>query len=904
MTAVTQRIGNYLGGVSKQPDSKKIPGQVKECINGLPDITTGLAKRPGFKFISVLKNSSGTAYTDQLDGAKWFYINRGDGDKYIGCVTPKSGSTNGTVKIWNASTGAACTITDTATSSALGAHTYLTGVKTNYDVLTVHDSTIITNNTVTVTTQAAPSFTAQTRGTVILLGTDAQMGSETFTVTVAGQTATYTSQSDDGYEEVLDGLRTAIIALNVSGIGADQVVKYGTSLQIDRVVSGTRTAFTLTAKGGKNNKGIVVFQDWAENASLLPTHSFHNHVVEIINTHENDQDNYYAKFVANNGVNDFGYWKETIGPGVSVGLVNTTMPHVLLCTGTNTFTFGPQTYTARNVGDDITNSHPTFVGKTIQQAFFHSNRLGFLTEDNISLSRAADPFNFYHRTARTITADDPIDLAATSIKPAILHAVKPTTQGLVLFSKSQQFLMYSDTGPLTPTTTKIRPISSMEMDDNVDPIDIGTHMNFISKTPNYTRVFSFQTRGLQENPSILDIGRVVNEWITIDVDTLVASIQNEFIALSGQSSDEVFFYRTYSDGEDLLMEAWFKWKLPGLVQTIAVDQDDMFTVTAQGSQYTLSSANLTMSPEASVIISNAGQKVNPCIDLYTTASNGLTGSNLKTVVYDAPNDQSKCYIPFANLAASPINKKPVVVVGGTTAAGTFNNSGFTVTPEVASDSHGTYFLVPGNDFSSIASNVYVGWAYDFDVTLPQIFYALDSDSKQKDFTANLTISRLKFDVGLSGVLGFKLKATGRLAASKTYTGDGTRTNFNWMSSDLPYVDRSQIKVKVNNVLKTLTTDYTFGSDTQINFVSGKQPANGDTLVVYIDEWYQLSPITTANTYLADDVPLDESTVFTLPVHQRSKNFSLRVFNDSPFPVSLNSMMWEGNYSPRFYTRSV
>jgi hypothetical protein len=53
-----------------------------------------------------------------------------------------------------------------------------------------------------------------------------------------------------------------------------------------------------------------------------------------------------------------------------------------------------------------------------------------------------------------------------------------------------------------PTTTKIRPISSMEMDDNVDPIDIGTHMNFISKTPNYTRVFSFQTRGLQENPAI------------------------------------------------------------------------------------------------------------------------------------------------------------------------------------------------------------------------------------------------------------------------------------------------------------------------------------------------------------------------------------------------------------------
>mgnify|MGYP007000378453 CR=1 len=58
--------------------------------------------------------------------------------------------------------------------------------------------------------------------------------------------------------------------------------------------------------------------------------------------------------------------------------------------------------------------------------------------------------------------------------------------------------------------------------------------------------------------------------------------------------------------------------------------------------------------------------------------------------------------------------------------------------------------------------------------------------------------------------------------------------------------------------------------------------------------YELKPVTPANIYLADDVPLNESTIFTLPIHQRSKNFTLRVFNDSPFPVSLNSMMWEGN----------
>ena len=58
----------------------------------------------------------------------------------------------------------------------------------------------------------------------------------------------------------------------------------------------------------------------------------------------------------------------------------------------------------------------------------------------------------------------------------------------------------------------------------------------------------------------------------------------------------------------------------------------------------------------------------------------------------------------------------------------------------------------------------------------------------------------------------------------------------------------------------------------------------------------------ADTYLANDIALKDQSVFAIPIHQKTDNFQLRVFNDSPFPVSLNSMMWEGNYSPRFYRR--
>ena len=156
---------------------------------------------------------------------------------------------------------------------------------------------------------------------------------------------------------------------------------------------------------------------------------------------------------------------------------------------------------------------------------------------------------------------------------------------------------------------------------------------------------------------------------------------------------------------------------------------------------------------------------------------------------------------------------------------------------------------------------------------------------------------MKFSVGLSGVMGFKVKAIGLRQGTKQYTGDGSTTNFNWTQDDINYVDRDQVKVKVNNVVSTA---WSFVNDTEIQFSSA--PANGDIILIYLDEWYSLNPVQLANDYLASDVALSEQSTFMLPIHQKTDNFQVRVFNDSPFPVSLNSMMWEGVYSPRFYTR--
>ena len=173
--------------------------------------------------------------------------------------------------------------------------------------------------------------------------------------------------------------------------------------------------------------------------------------------------------------------------------------------------------------------------------------------------------------------------------------------------------------------------------------------------------------------------------------------------------------------------------------------------------------------------------------------------------------------------------------------------------------------------------------------------------KRSDFTANLTVARMNFAVGLSGVMGFKLRSKGARQGKKEYIGDGSTTVYPWINEDINYIDDDQIKVKLDNVVTTAFTVDRTGAVPKITFSSA--PDNNVAILIYIDEWYNLNPVIKADQYLANDIPISDHTIFTLPIHQKTDNFTLRLFNDSPFPVSLNSMMWEGIYSPRFYRRT-
>jgi len=1155
MAAVTQTITNYLGGVSNQPDDKKLLGQVTQAKNAYPDPTFGLQKRPGFKYLLELKDgipTGGSAFDQtDLDTGKWFYYNRDADERYIGCIIGNASADTAAIHVWNAIdlkkatvnyTATTFTITESGNSNSgnngtytgvsvtggsgsgmkvtltvsggevtvAALHTEGTGYKrgetvtvpkanagntqvdpqltiatinsrtylnstaaSDYDFLTIRDTSIVTNKQKEVTLQATPSYTDNKKATIRLHLVE-YASKYQVVLTKAGTTYTCTLDTKSGDTAASDAATTNFLKANdiltslkagsstggayshtnagsgLNGISGITATIVGTSIELEG--DGAFTVSTIT--GGKGGNGLTGYQESVDNVTQLTTESIHGRIVKIVNTAD-ASDTYYAKFVANDGTSGPGTWEETIAPNVSPGLEGSTMPHQLKNTAKNVFTFEPITWIDRLVGDDTTNEHPSFANattaKTIQQAFYYNNRLGFLTEDNVSMSQSQDFFNFYMTTAQTSTDADPIDISVSSIRPATLHGIIPTASGLLLFSQNQQFILFSAEGNLTPSTALIRGLSNYQMDENIDPVDVGTSVNFVSKThttAGFTRIFGMIPQGMGQAPKVVDVGRIVAEYVPATITALTASPQNSFIAMYGTTLDKVYFYRTYSDGEKDIMQTWFDWELPGNAHFIEVDSDTMYSIiktgTGASARYNLCSATMTQTPEEEIIVTAEGQQVNPHMDFYkattaisqypvesvtitnggsgysgtptvaiaapasgtqatgtaTVAGNAVTGITITNPGkgYDPANppavtfsggggsnaagtavvyDGSYAEIPFSNLTSS---LEPVVVISGN-ATSNFSGtteSGFTTKPGLATVGSTNYYTIPKKDLSGQAAKVFLGYKYKYDIALPKIYFRRDPERKVSDYTANLTVARCKFSIGQSSVVGFKLKRKGVQSNTQSFTGDGSTTAF---SPDFDVKDKNDVIVKKNNAIQTIVTDYTIADhaslEDKVTVTFGSAPAkttfwahspvgtgysNGagvattggsgtgltvdittsggaitaavvnqsgtgykvnelitvstgganaklmiktlpDSVEIYMDQWYTLTPTQEANYYLGDDVPLETQNIFSVPIHQKSDNYTLRVFSDSPFPLALTSMSWEGNYSPRYYRRT-
>ena len=845
MTQVTQLIPSYLGGVSKQTDDKKKPGQVSEITNAMPDITYGLLKRSGFNWVRNVASSNG----DSLDYAKWFFVTRGGLDAYVGAITNDNGS-KGNITLWNAITGVQANINypdgkdylDIAYNS-----TTKLGPEQLYSVTTIQDVTIITNTTKEVEEQTAPGAQLLQNGTVKIL--TVEYGAD-YIVKLNGteskiKTRNFDDQADPDVtfldaDEILAELKKEIENQNIAGLTVTQL-----SDCLELEFSGTNVITNLSAVGGIGNGALDAYGTDVTDVSKLAVQSIQGRTVQIING-SGEEDDYWLEFECEFGTSGPGSWIECRDPSVSAGILGSTAPFELEFAsesgGVATFNFQEIPWVDRIAGDDITNIMPSFVGSTIQYSFFYNNRFGFLSDDNVILSTANDPFNFFKRSAQALVASDPVDANVSSVQPVRLISCRPEPQGLVLFGNSEQFRMYSVDSNITPETVQIRTLSTYEIADYIPPESVGTSNAFVSKVPNYTRVFLYETKGLDENPSVVDIGKTVSQWIPNTITNITCSPQNSVVMLSGSSIKEIYVYRYFNSGKEDLFQAWTKWRMPGTVVALQIVNDQIFAITKQGSQYTLLVNDINENSRSNIIkasIPFVDYEIwsNPYLDLAFSpkAADLDYDSTTKKTTITLPYDSVANLVPTVMLTAAPVGAfaEPTSLLSlsaiyeevQTAITPSSDESGYFKTPTVS----GNTWIVDG-DWSALSSRMVCGYRYSFEVEFPTTYY--NPGDEKYDYTANLTIARHKFSVAFTGALTFSLQASGRT------------------------------------------------------------------------DWTPIYQVTDADYYHANQAPLIKDRVMTIPVYRRNKAYKLKVEDNTPFPTSLISQMWEGNYVPRFYKRKI
>lgn len=324
MAAISQKIIGLIGGVSQQPDSLMLPGQFRECDNFYPDPTFGLSKRPGSKYIRRLDSPG-------ADGS-WFFVRKGAQDKLLVQITEA-----GDVKIYDGQSG----MPQTVNAISASAQTYATHTnREDIEVLQINDYIFVLNRNITVADVTTTSPTQTPFGYVTLntIAYDTE-----YKITIDGTSFTYQSPTTSGSRLNTD---TIISALTSSINGDPNFTATGVANNI--FIERTNGAdFTLTASGSVAGTGLKAFKGTIKSQTDLPAQAINGKVITVLGGTDSPADDYYLEFETTTGAGSgAGVWKETIGPGVNLGIDATTMPHAIISEADGTYTFRELSETA------------------------------------------------------------------------------------------------------------------------------------------------------------------------------------------------------------------------------------------------------------------------------------------------------------------------------------------------------------------------------------------------------------------------------------------------------------------------------------------------------------------------------------------------------------------------------
>ena len=679
------------------------------------------------------------------------------------------------------------------------------------EVLTLNDYTFVLNKAKTVAMDSATTTAALPHQAFVVLSI---VGTGHYQIVLDGTLrGTYNAGSGGDVDAILTDL-VGDIDGQTFGTTTFSATRVGAGIYIS-----ADAAFTIEVVGGPSQDAMYAFQDTISTVSSLPNQARDGYVVKVVNSGDIDVDDMWLRFDTSSGATyGVGTWEETVGPGITYRFDPLTMPHQLVRQTDGSFTYEPVTWDERIIGDDNTNPIPSFVGSQIRHMFLYRNRLGFLSNETVTMSRAGDLFNFFNTTALTATDDDPIDISASTAKPVTLNYVRPTAVGLILFGNTEQFLLSTDSDILSPKTAKINTMSSYECEADLEAVSTGISTNFVAKTPLYTKVFNLVDIRNDSPPLAEELTYNIPELIPSTINHFISSAAASIISLGTTGNSTIYQYRFLQLNEKRV-QAWYKWNLTGTLLDQFFEQSTYYAVVANGSNVEVQAFNLRQSSDEGFLTLPTGEKTDVFLDYWHI-------NPYRT--YDSNADTTRVFLPYDTVSGKTF---VVVALGGYIGGSNDVSSqsvGAVLQPTVAGTA-GAYYADIDGDYRG--RDLIIGYQYEMSLELPK-FYITKNEGGfvSSDQTSDLIIHRINVATGLSGPVTYEIDLTG------------------------------------------------------------------------IPTWENVVSTTLPNTYVLNNVNLSATSLHVVPVYQRNNSTSIRIIGNTPFPVNLLDLTWEGKYSNRFYRR--
>ena len=399
--------------------------------------------------------------------------------------------------------------------------------------------------------------------------------------------------------------------------------------------------FTVECTDGKGDSFMVAINasDEVPNFGSLPASKIpEDFVAKISGDKSSGQDDYYVKW---NG----SVYKETFRPKYPLdnaqdsrkALDNTTMPMQLFKQFDSNndiyFVLQPIDFLERTVGDDTTNPFPSFADYDdtvdpngvykINDIFFHRNRLGFISDENVILSEAANYFNFFANTVLSVLDTSVVDVAVSNNQVAILKSAIPFQENLLLFSDLQQFKLTSDEF-LTPTSVTVNVATNFETSTEAKPVAAGKTIFFPFQRGAFSGIREYMIDVASETNDANEVTSHVPELVAGTVKKMAVSSNEEVLCvLSDTDRSELYIYKYYYSDQEKLQSSWSSWKFDADIIDMEFIGSVAFFLFRRGDKIYLEKLNLSVDNATTIMDDKIGVRLDRRVKLEYSGSGAV-----------------------------------------------------------------------------------------------------------------------------------------------------------------------------------------------------------------------------------------------------------------------------------------